>query len=328
MLDREVPSVGGLGGVFGGPVGHEPGDRLVDQPLQRGDPDAVCERRDLGVHERCRFAGQRRRWPPRSGGRARPPGHRAALEPIPVAAGTSAPPTSATKLRPASVERPMASANSAMQNSATSGAPSPAIGRPVSPAGGDPGRRFARWTPVGAARPRSPLRSAGPRLRSGGCGPCRSRANTQHVSRGVERSGSDRWGRCHGSIQAATTDRNCRDSPAVEGDSRFLSIRLGGPGWHVGVRPLVSSVRSLRSLLDHRWLRPPRSAYGPWSRLSARFARCSTTGCGRPRRTWSRLPLASLAARPPVVAARSGVRMWVETLAATPQRRGCSGGLG
>ncbi len=44
--------------------------------------------------------------------------------------------------------------------------------------------------------------------------------------------------------------------------------------WAVGVRPLVSSVRSLRSLLDHRWLRS-------WSRLSARFARCSTTGgCG------------------------------------------------
>ncbi len=42
---------------------------------------------------------------------------------------------SATTLLPASVERPMARANSAMQNSETSGAPSPAIGMPVSPAG-------------------------------------------------------------------------------------------------------------------------------------------------------------------------------------------------
>ena len=41
---------------------------------------------------------------------------------------------SAITRRPASVERPIASANSAMQNSETSGAPSPARGRPVSPA--------------------------------------------------------------------------------------------------------------------------------------------------------------------------------------------------
>ena len=92
-----------------------------------------------------------------------------------------------------------------------------------------------------------------------------------------------------------------------------------------GIRSLVSSVRSLRSLLDHLGLRPL-SAYvpglvcplaslaarppwlgsplgvRPWSRLIARFARCSTTpGCGRPSACGLRLvcPLASLAARPP-----------------------------
>ena len=41
----------------------------------------------------------------------------------------------ATSARPPSVERPMARANSAMQNSATNGAPSPARVRPVSPPG-------------------------------------------------------------------------------------------------------------------------------------------------------------------------------------------------
>ena len=41
----------------------------------------------------------------------------------------------ATSARPPSVERPIARANSAMQNSATNGAPSPARVRPVSPPG-------------------------------------------------------------------------------------------------------------------------------------------------------------------------------------------------
>ena len=49
------------------------------------------------------------------------------------------------------------------------------------------------------------------------------------------------------------------------------------------------------------------ATYGTWSRLIARFARCSTTGgCGPPSAygTWSRLIARSLAARPPVVARR------------------------
>ena len=83
VLDREVSSVGSLPGVLSGPVGHEPGDRLGDQPLQRGDADAVRERRDLGVHERCCLLGQRRKFPRRSGGPARPRGHRTAPGPTP-----------------------------------------------------------------------------------------------------------------------------------------------------------------------------------------------------------------------------------------------------
>ena len=50
-----------LPGVLGGFVGHEPGDRLGDEPLQRCDADAVRERCHLGVHERGRFLGQQHR---------------------------------------------------------------------------------------------------------------------------------------------------------------------------------------------------------------------------------------------------------------------------
>ncbi len=51
-----------------------------------------------------------------------------------------------------------------------------------------------------------------------------------------------------------------------------------------------------------------RSSYGPWSRLIARFARCSTTWGSGPRTVVRPFgldyPLASLAARPPVVRVR------------------------
>ena len=60
MLDGEVPTLGSLGGVFGGLVGHEPGDRLGDQPLERGQTDAVRERRHLGVHEPRRLGASPR----------------------------------------------------------------------------------------------------------------------------------------------------------------------------------------------------------------------------------------------------------------------------
>ena len=61
VVDGEVPPVRSLVGVLGGLVGHEPGDRLGDQPLQRGEADAVRERRHLRVHERGRLLGQQQR---------------------------------------------------------------------------------------------------------------------------------------------------------------------------------------------------------------------------------------------------------------------------
>ena len=134
VLDGEVSPVRGLPGVFGGLVGHEPGDCFGDQPLQRGDPDPVREWRHLGIHERRRFHRQP------EGGLSDPAGtpglqvtalHPSPARDQPVLRSTAA----ATIARPPSVERPIASANSAMQNSATNGAPGPAIVRPVSPPG-------------------------------------------------------------------------------------------------------------------------------------------------------------------------------------------------
>ena len=58
MVDGEVPTVRSLAGVLGGLVGHEPGDRLGDEPLQGGEADAVRERRHLRVHERRCLQGQ------------------------------------------------------------------------------------------------------------------------------------------------------------------------------------------------------------------------------------------------------------------------------
>ena len=50
----DVAPVGGLLGVLQGLLGHEPGDRLGDEPIELGGADAVGEARDLGVHEpRC-----------------------------------------------------------------------------------------------------------------------------------------------------------------------------------------------------------------------------------------------------------------------------------
>ena len=235
----------------------------------------------------------------------------------------------ASNRRPESVDRPIASANSAMQNSDTNGAPSPASRRPVSPAAViqvaaspiDSGGCCSAQ--VTAASSRSRLRL----VRGAG----RSRANTQHVSRGVELPDAGACGRCHDPIQAATTDRNRAEFPAVEGNSRSvwcapqvvpLAVRRTVLGLvcplaslaarppvvavPLGVRPLVSSVRSLRSLLDHRWLRSSlrvrrlvssvRSLRSLLDHLGVRFllgrtvpglvcfARCSTTCVARPVR--------------------------------------------
>ena len=47
----EGPAVGGgLAAAFG-LLGHEPGDRLLDQPVELGQADPVRDRGDVAVHE-------------------------------------------------------------------------------------------------------------------------------------------------------------------------------------------------------------------------------------------------------------------------------------
>ena len=231
VLDREVPSVGSLGGVFGGSVGHEPGDRLGDQPLQRGDPDAVRERGDLGVHERCRLAGEAEGF---LGDPAGPPGLQvAALHPSP---DPGQPVLQLHRVRdhaPAGVggatdgEGELGDAELRDQRRTFAG------DRDAGVAGrGDPGGLCAdglRWVLLGPGH----RREQQDRVCVGGCGPGLA---CEHAARQLGESSSPgviAGGRCHGSIQAATTDRNCRDSPAVEGNSRFFSIRAVVP---VGTR--------------------------------------------------------------------------------------------
>ena len=57
-------------------AGHEPDDRLLDQPVHPAGPDPVRERRDLVVHEPRRRRAQARSSRGRSGGPATPAGHR------------------------------------------------------------------------------------------------------------------------------------------------------------------------------------------------------------------------------------------------------------
>ena len=101
----------------------------------------------------------------------------------------------ATSARPPSVERPIARANSAMQNSATNGAPSPASVRPVSPPGViqvaassmDSGGCCSAQ--VTAAVSRSACRAVGCGLAFAG--------EHQHLTRGVEVSAVGVGGCCH-----------------------------------------------------------------------------------------------------------------------------------
>ena len=53
--DVEVPGLGRGEPVGFGLLGVEPGDRLLDQPLQLGGADLVRHVRDVGVDERRRF---------------------------------------------------------------------------------------------------------------------------------------------------------------------------------------------------------------------------------------------------------------------------------
>ena len=163
----------------------------------------------------------------------------------------------AISARPPSVERPIARANSAMQNSATSGAPSPASVRPVSPPG--------------------VIQVAASSIDSGGC--CSAQVTAATISVGLR---AVRCGLALAGEHAAPHARS-RGPPrsvlAVAVMSEFkhraltetggipllwkgiLDFLQSGPvvrvasvvRWLVSsVRSLlVSSVRSLRSLLDH-----------------------------------------------------------------------------
>ena len=51
VVEGHVPALGRVLGVLGCVVGHVPGDRLGDEPVELGGADLVRERRDLGVHE-------------------------------------------------------------------------------------------------------------------------------------------------------------------------------------------------------------------------------------------------------------------------------------
>ena len=181
--------------------------------------------------------------------------------------------------------------------------------------GGDPGGCLAdrlRWVLLGPGHRGEQHIAPAPGRR----GPGRSRANPQHLSRGVELPEVGAGGRCHDPIQAATTDRNRSEFPAVEGNSRVsLVCARGGSGRAVrrtvpglvcplaslAARPpvvavlprrygeLVSSVRSLRSLLDHPSLavvvcRPAcRSRVIVWGRVHRASAvrRLALRRCGR-----------------------------------------------
>ena len=317
MLDGEVPTLGGLQRVLGGLVGHEPGDRLGDQPLQRGQTDAVRERRHLGVHEPRRLLGTARWWLRRPGGPATASRSPACTRAQIAAAGTSAPP----KPRPAHDRRRWSGRSRGRTPRCRTPRPTEhpdqrAGGRCPRP--GDPSGLCSdrlRWVLLGPGHRRDQQH----RVRAGRCGTGLAR-HPQHLAGRVELSRSDRCGRCHDAIQASTTDRNRRDSPAVEGNSIFFStwtvvpvssrrtaLGLVCPLASLAARPprlrldhsvvafwAVVSRRSLRSLLNHRdqalldhhrcsptWGCGPRPAYGIGLVSPARFARCSTTaGCG------------------------------------------------
>ena len=172
---------------------------------------------------------------------------------------------SATSTRPESVDRPSAAANSAIQNSATSGAPGPANGRPVSPPPRDPGGRELdrlRRVLLGPRHRRDQHIGLSPVRR----GPARSRANPSTAE------AESRSGRVVviPRIQPSTTDSPERQKP--------FCTREFSP---------ISS-RSLRAAPGQRRGRDQRSP-----------ARTRCVLGSLDRRSGLDCPLASLAARPP-----------------------------
>ena len=171
----------------------------------------------------------------------------------------------ATSARPPSVERPMASANSAMQNSATNGAPSPANVRPVSPPG--------------------VIHVAASSIDSGGC--C-----SAQVTAATIRSAWARWAAAWLSRANTSTSRaesRCsRSVLVVVVMDEFKHRALTETGWNSLLwKGIPDSRLSLRSGLV---VPVSSSASGEWFRLSARFALCSTTSCDGPRASPDRSP--------------------------------------
>ena len=278
-----------LRGVLGGLVGHEPGDRLGDQPLQRGDADAVRERRHLGVHERRCLRGQAER---RLRDPAGPPGLQVTgLHPGPA---PGEPVLQLHRRRdqcPAAVggaadgEGELGDAELRDQWCAFAGEGEAGVS-----AGGDPGGCLVdrlRWVLLGPGhRGDHQVGSAPGWLRPGLAG------EHQHVT---AESRSPR-----SMLVVAVMSEFKHRAPTETGQipllwKGILDFLHSGPVVPVGF-----------------------SAYGVWSRLTARFARCSTT-CGRARLARPRArgstaavvsgfeTLASLAPQPPGLRFFSGL---------------------
>ena len=76
-VDGEGPAVGGLAAAAFGLLGHEPPDRLLDQPVDLGGADLVRHVRDVAVDVR---GGLHRQDHGRAGDPAGPPGGQVALD--------------------------------------------------------------------------------------------------------------------------------------------------------------------------------------------------------------------------------------------------------
>ncbi len=107
LPDVERPAVrGGLAAPLG-LLGHELGDRGLDQPVELADAEPVRKRRDPGIHERERPPSRATRWPWRSTSPSTPPGHRPRPASRPAGAGSAArPPHPGRPCPPRSRARP------------------------------------------------------------------------------------------------------------------------------------------------------------------------------------------------------------------------------
>ena len=255
VVDGEVPTVRSLPCFLGGLVGHEPGDRLGDQPLQSGDADAVRERCHLGVHERRCLRGQAECLLCDPAGTPRlevtclhpgPAAREAVLQldgrrdQCPAAVGGAA--DGQGELGDAEL-RHQWRAFTCQREAGVS-------------AGGEPGGCLVdglRWVLLGPGHRGKHQHS----VRAHRCSPGLARY-PQHLSRGVEVLAVVLGVAGMSEFKHRAPTETGENSAAVEGNSRLLR---SGPVVKVGF-----------------------SAYGVWSRLFARFARSSTTGASHSRR--------------------------------------------